>query len=522
VVRVTSVWYHAGAPFVASTIGGQEQSMTQGSPDFDHTALPRSTPERQGVYSGSIDSFLQAVREIHDLHSFMLLRHGYVIAEASWRPYRATTFHRLYSLTKSFTATAVGLAVDEERFSFDDKVIGLFPDDLPDEVSDNLADMSVHHLLTMSTGHAEDTFTLIMEESENPVRAFLAQPVPHEPGTRFLYNTGASFMLSAIVQRTTGETVFDYLLPRLIGPLGIAPSFWRAHPTGILLGGTGLHITTDAIARFGQLYLQKGLWRGRRLLPEWWVNEATRKHVGSEGDLGPDWREGYGYQFWRCRHGCYRGDGAFGQFCIVAEEQDMVVAITGGLSDCQNVLSAVWEHLLPDVSAKPLEPNRKAETALRNHLRSCVITPPAGMPASPIEASVNGNIYRFAETDPLDSMTFDFAYDCVRYRFSDSRARMGEQRARFGRHEWVEDRAAIDEPAKSLIATSGTWSDSRTLQLTMCNLETPHVLTICCRFENKRVVINSSWNVSFGPVEGPEMVGAFQASDHDTEDRGGS
>ncbi|MBW7461807.1 serine hydrolase, partial [Paenibacillus sepulcri] len=152
----------------------------------------------------------------------------------------------------------------------------------------------------------------------------LAAPVEHEPGTHFVYNSGATYMLSAILQKVTGQTLLEYLQPRLIEPLGIKGAAWDVCPRGINVGGWGLNVTTEDIARFGQLYLQKGMWNGQRLLTEEWIAEATSSQI-SNGDGGVnDWAQGYGYQFWRCRHGVYRGDGAFGQFCIVMPEQDAV------------------------------------------------------------------------------------------------------------------------------------------------------------------------------------------------------
>ena len=171
--------------------------------------------------------------------------------------------------------------------------------------------------------------------------------MPHKPGTHFLYNTPATYMLSAIVQKVTGITVLDYLRPRLFEPLGIENPQWDTSPQGISLGGYGLSVRTEDIARFGQLYLQKGVWMGKRLVPSAWIDAATTRQTSSGSNPTSDWEQGYGYQFWRSRHGLYRGDGAFGQFCIVMPEQDAVVAITSGGRDMQAVMNLVWEKLLP-------------------------------------------------------------------------------------------------------------------------------------------------------------------------------
>ncbi|MCC6235741.1 MAG: serine hydrolase, partial [Verrucomicrobiales bacterium] len=289
-------------------------------------SLPRATPESQGVSSAALLRFLDTVDHgVEGMHSFMLLRHGKVIAESWWAPYDAASRHELYSLSKSFTSAAVGFAVAEGRVSVDDEVLKIFPEDVPAEPSANLKAMRVRDLLTMSTGHQDETSSAPGAVS---AKSFLAHPVPHKPGSHFRYNTPATFMLSAIVQKQAGQTVFDYLGPRLFEPLGIEGARWDTNFQGISLGGYGLRVRTEDIAKFGLLHLQKGRWHGKQLLPESWVEAATGRQMSNGSNPASDWDQGYGYQFWRCRKGAYRGDGAFGQYCIVLPAQDAVVAIT--------------------------------------------------------------------------------------------------------------------------------------------------------------------------------------------------
>ena len=226
-------------------------------------ALPRSTPERQGISSATILAFVeQADSEIDAMHSFMLVRHGYVVAEGWWNPYDATTPHMLYSLSKSFTATAVGLAIAEGQLSLDDEVLKFFPADSPEQPSDNLRSMRVRDLLRMNAGHQTEAELwpwwdqpTTATTDERWTKTFLAHPVPLKPGTHFLYNSPATYMLSAIVQKVTGMTVLEYLRPRLFEPLGIENPIWLPSPQGITVGAVGLLIRTEDIARFGQLYL---------------------------------------------------------------------------------------------------------------------------------------------------------------------------------------------------------------------------------------------------------------------------
>ena len=214
----------------------------------------------------------------------------------------------------------------------------------------------------MSTGHQDE---VNLRDETNWVKAFLAHPVPHKPGTHFKYNTPATFMQSAIVQKVTGEKVVDYLRPRLFEPLGIAPPKWDENPQGISLGGYGLYLKTEDIAKLGQLYLQNGVWNGKRLIPAEWIQEATSKQVSNGSDPTKDWDQGYGFQFWRCRHGAYRGDGKDGQFCIVLPKQNAVIAITANTGDMQGELNVVWDKLLGAFQDKPLAENEAALAELK-------------------------------------------------------------------------------------------------------------------------------------------------------------
>ncbi|MCU1425934.1 MAG: beta-lactamase, partial [Microbacteriaceae bacterium] len=319
---------------------------------MDATLLPRATPESQGLSSAALLRFVNALDELSDAHSVMLLRHGRVVAEGWWHPYAAAQPHSLFSVSKSFTSMAVGFALEEGLLALDDTVVSLLPDAAPETVSDNLAAMTVRHLLTMTTGHAEDTVGAFDEPVDDWTRVLLAAPVAHEPGTVFVYDTGASFLLSAIVQRLTGDRLLDYLTPRLLEPLGITGATWEQSPLGIDAGGWGLSLTTEQIAVFGQTLAQGGSWRGRQVIPAHWVAEATRLQVRN-GDFEPgnDGTHGYGYQFWRSQNGAYRADGAFGQLCIVFAEFDTVLVLTAGLSDMQQEMNVVWEHLVPALAA---------------------------------------------------------------------------------------------------------------------------------------------------------------------------
>lgn len=330
----------------------------------DATRLPRSSPEAQGISSASLLAFLDAAEQKLDaLHNFILVRHGHVVIEAGWAPYSPDKTHILHSLTKSFTSTAVGFAVTEGKLNVDDPVLKFFPEDAPANPSAELKAMRVRHLLTMSTGHVAADINAFpyrgrgAESRPNLVKAFFAMPITSTPGTKFEYDTAASHMLSLIVQKVTGQTVQAYLEPRLFRPLGFRDFVWEKDFNGSPFGGFGLHMHLEDIAKFGQLYLQKGKWQGRQLIPAAWIEEATSKQMDNSHGTNSDWEQGYGYQFWRCRHGFYRGDGKNGQFCIVMQQYDTVVAINSGTDDMASVMNLVWDMIVPALKDSPLPEN---------------------------------------------------------------------------------------------------------------------------------------------------------------------
>jgi CubicO group peptidase (beta-lactamase class C family) len=336
------------------------------------SSFTRKTPESLGISSRAILEFVTAIDASPlELHSFMILRHCAVAAEGWWAPHGPELKHLIFSLSKSFTSTAIGLAVQEGRLSVDDPVIWFFPDELPSEISSNLASMKVKHLLTMSTGHADEVTAQLRGSSDpNWVRTFLSFPVKYEPGTRFAYNNDATYMLSAMISKVTGQKLSDYLRPRLFEPLGIDDWSWNESPEGITIGWSDLSLRTEDIAKLGQLYLDKGVWRGRRILNEEWVIEASSRQI-STGDGGDnDWTQGYGYQFWRCRHGAFRASGKQGQFCVIMPEQDAVVVITADVEDMAGPLNLVWNHLLPAMTSEVLPDDIAAQAALAQKLAS--------------------------------------------------------------------------------------------------------------------------------------------------------
>ncbi|RAP77168.1 serine hydrolase domain-containing protein [Paenibacillus montanisoli] len=468
--------------------------------------LPRIRPEEAGIHPRAITALLDEWKERQiEIHSMMVLRHGQVAAEGWWAPYAKGLPHMLFSLSKSFTSTAIGLAAAEGLLTVDEKVLSYFPNDAPASPSINLQAMRIRHLLMMGTGHETDTLEDIKRCTDgNWVRAFLHAPVEREPGTHFVYNSGATYLLSAILQKVTGQKLLDYLRPRLLEPLGIAEATWEECPRGIHTGGWGLALTTEGIAKFGQLYLQKGHWEGKRIITEAWINEATSKQI-SNGDGGEnEWAHGYGYQFWRCRHGAYRGDGAFGQFCIVMPEQDMVIAITAATNDMQAVMNAVWTQLLPAVEAGPIPFQEQDAERLTAQLAALKLEPPAVSLRSELEETVTGHRYALeANGQQWQAITFRFGTIEAAITIEREGGEM-EETFIFGRGVWRAGKGQLPqaEPLKRSgnqpMVAAFTWSEPDTLAATLRFIETPFAVTVEASFaDTNELELSCRLNVSF-------------------------
>ena len=296
-----------------------------------------------------LDNFIQHTQHNNlNIHSITVSQSGRTLAEHHWI---RNTSHELRSLSKSFTSCAAGIAIDEGRLSLDDKVVDFFTGSLPSTMDERIRQLTVRHLLTMAHGRNEPIMMSVQRaQIAEPdwVHYFLSYPLDCNPGERFVYDTGATYMLSAILQEATGQTLREYTMPRIFEPLGIDNPRWDICPLGRSLGGAGLHLTVAEIDRFGNMLLNQGRWQEEQIVPEAYIREATTKQIGTgEGGAGPDWALGYGYQFWMCPHGAYRGDGADGQFCIVLPALAAVVAITAQDNRMQAILDAVWEAVLP-------------------------------------------------------------------------------------------------------------------------------------------------------------------------------
>ena len=448
-------------------------------------SLPRSTPADQQVDPAAILSFLDAVDDHPDveMHSLMVMRHGHVVAEGWWAPYSAERPQLLYSLSKIFTSTAAAFAQAEGLLGLDDTVISHFGEFDADITDPGSRSVRVRHVASMASGHTREMLgEAIARDQVEPVRGFLLIPPDRQPGTVFAYSQPCTYTLASIIQRNAGMPLTQYLRPRLFDPLGIGHVGWHTWPPGREQGFSGLHARTEDIAKLGQLYLQRGQWDGFQLIPGEWVEQATSTQIGNPGEPNPDWRQGYGFQFWMSRHG-YRGDGAFGQFCVVLPEHQTVIVTTACTLDMQAVLDAMWTHLLPGLGARTTDA-LSAQNQLSARLRGLELPASHAGPAPadwepwisepfPVAASAESTQVRPALTsieaapmaggwqisliEPANALTFPV-----------------------GAGAWTIS-TPVDSHGDSIpVAASGGWLNDRTLRTEIIFLETPHRMDIEC------------------------------------------
>ena len=341
------------------------------------TLLPRSTPAAAGMPARAITALLDRLeQQAVECHSIMVVRHGQVVAEGWWAPYSAQRPHLLYSVTKSFTSIAVGLAIADGLLSLDDRVVDVLPDHVPAGIGEQGRRITVHHLLSMTAGHRTDSLGEAWHrEPGDLVKGFLRVPFPEPEGTRHAYDNATTFVLARMVERVTGRGLPELLAERLFQPMGVEHAEWDRVAGGAAFGFHGLHLTTEAVAAFGELLRRGGRWGDRQLVPRDWVELATRRHIDTlpaeDGSRNADYLCGYGYQFWMSRHG-FHADGAFGQHCVVVPSHALVVAVTSANPQPQATLDAIGECLLPGMDGTG------DEQVLADRLRRLSLAPVPG------------------------------------------------------------------------------------------------------------------------------------------------
>lgn len=311
--------------------GGTRVDYFPQKPDFPFDAVyeqafARATPESQGISS---DLFAALLRELDaskdtEMHHFMALRHGKVICECNFAPYPKGMWHITHSMCKSITGMAIGMLIEEEKLKLDENIYDIFPDHINAFSKIFRPAITVENLLTMTSGVTFNESGIV--SGNDWLGSFLNASVNGKPGTEFQYNSLNTYVLSAIVTKRTGETLTEYLTPRLFGPLGITKYYWETCPKGITKGGWGLFLCAEDMAKLGQLYLQRGKWNGQQLVSEYWIEISTARHLKTQNDT-----YGYGYQLWmEQRLGSFEYNGMLGQNVIIYPDMDMVLVTNAG------------------------------------------------------------------------------------------------------------------------------------------------------------------------------------------------
>jgi CubicO group peptidase (beta-lactamase class C family) len=456
----------------------------------------------QGVDPAGMLAFLDAIdaRPDIEMHSIMLVRHAHVVAEGWWAPYSADRPHLLYSLSKSFTSTAAAFAAAEGLFDLDDTVISHFPELDADITDPGSRSMRVRHIAAMASGHAQETWgQALAVDSHEPVRGFLLTPPDRPPGTVFAYNQPCTYTLASIVQRKARLPLTGYLRPRLFDALGIGQVGWNTF-AGREQGFTGLHARTEDIAKLGLLYLQRGRWDGSQLISEDWIAQATSKQIDTaDQQPNPDWRQGYGFQFWMSRHG-YRGDGAFGQFCVILPEHDAVVVTTASTRDMQAILDAIWAHLLPalgpsvvtDVGSQARLASRLGGLELPAYQAEAEPAdwePWLGEPFTVAAADGDGDGNPQAQPN-LTAIGVQHTGGGVQVTLNDADNALS---LAVGTRGWTVSTPA-DRSGKGIpLAAAGGWADQKTLRLEVIFLEVPHRLDIICSLDDRSA--HAAWRL---------------------------
>lgn len=450
-------------------------SVSEPSPTTAASPAPlrRGTPEEHGVPSEAV---LRMVRrwesEGNEPHGVLVVRHGTVVAEGSWAPYRAEGVQLVYSVSKTFLACAAALAEEAGLLAGDERIVDVFPE-AASGAGPRAARLTVEDLLRMSTGHHVDTLDTVpglAGGGEEAVAGFLATEPEEEPGSWFLYHNGASRVLALAVQRRTGQRLVDHLRPRLLDPLGVTHCAWSSW-AGTDLGFSGFHVTTEAVARLGLLLLQDGVWEGRRLLPAGWVGTASAALADTAHHPGTaDWQVGYGRQVWRCRPDGFRADGAYGQFALVLPRHDLVVATTACTEATQEVLDAVWEELLPALSDAPLPPDPAAHARLVAALEAAAL--PSIASVAPVPSGCGPWTFTHTPSPEHPRLT------TVEVAAADD-----------GWHLVVDDGGSLHVPcgdgrwpdavASPFVATGG-WVEPGVFEATIVAVQTPHSLHLRC------------------------------------------
>ncbi|MDD4421610.1 MAG: serine hydrolase [Eubacteriales bacterium] len=299
----------------------------------------------RGANPGAVCDFINSCYDSGtNLHSFQYVKGGRVVAKVALSPYSFIEKMLVYSLSKSFTSACVGVAQSEGILNIDERIVDIFPDKCPDIISENLSEMRIKDCLCMTSGHSACVFEHLQNQKD-PVRYFLSQPLDYRPVTTFVYSTAATFICGAAVTKRSGMNLLDYLYEKVLKKMDLEKPEWRSCPDGSKFGGTGLVISGDSITEFGKMICNGGVYKGKKIIPEEWIKTASSIHSVTPKNGTADWTAGYGYQFWLNARGGFRGDGAYGQLCMIFPERDIVFTVLSESINMQKEVDCVYRLL---------------------------------------------------------------------------------------------------------------------------------------------------------------------------------
>lgn len=472
--------------------------------------LPRDSPESRGIDPQAILAFLDDGRASGvEFNSFMLYSKGAVISEGWWHPYRPDLRHMMHSGTKSFLSVAVGMAVQEGYFSLKDKVMSFFPEYLPTVEETNstteLAElMTVEDLLTQTCGHAVGASGSVWRSvSTSWIEQFFKMPIVHKPGTFFKYSSAPSYLLSAIIHRSTGQSTKSFLMPRLFQPLGMVGITWDIDPEGINPGGNGISCRTSDLLKLALLHLQGGVWQGRQLLSKEWISNGTQSQRGNE----------YGYQWWIGKGDCYFAYGIFGQFAYVFPRHEAILVITSAVPPGEENLRSLVRRHFPGILEPKSELSNASDGLSARCLEALCIDVPKGPESSEKANEISDRLFvAKANADGVEAFTLDSENDKHILHLWDRR---GLHRVDVGLSRWLESQTSISLPSlhhsydasEMLVAARGRWPTPEVFEIRLQFIETAFQDRIVIRIvENRIATLERGVNVNSLATQRPPIV----------------
>ena len=481
-------------------------------------ALERAKASSCGVDPAGIAKMYGELGE-WNVHSVMITRNNKVIAEGWWEPYRPEYNHILYSVSKSFVGTAVGFAVSEGLLSTEDYVLDILDDILPAAPCKNMEKLKIRHVLTMSTGQRDERN--IFSDGESWTYSLLSTYIDEVPGKTFRYISSSTYLLSAVIWKLTGQTVFEYLKEHLFKPLGFSENiWWETSPEGLNTGFNGLNATAEDVTKLALLYLNKGKWKGKQILSEKWVTEAGKLQIDNIdnaknqelgyrqgfGKFTEDWKSGYGYLFWHCKEKeGYRGDGIFGQMCIILPKQNMTIAVAAGCEEPGRILDVIWRNLLPAVDVPFAD--KKTEAELNRVLENLKLPIVKGSKYPASGKKHVGRKYHMSENE-MDIQTLELEFQENSPNVITITTSKGSFKVEIGYEKWLSNQNGYDPDGFSCdkviffqrVACTGAWQGEEYV-IKLAYTETPFVDIMRIKMQKETVEVHYRHTVKYGKKE---------------------